>query len=311
MFQKMLRMVSAIAIIALLVTPLAVFAHGGITAGDYEIEYGWVNEPVYAGETNAIEFNVTAGEHHDDEEDEDHTAEATIAIIAPADGDTIQGDSADITVAADGLDEHAAEEMHYHLYVDERVVTMAPVSQTTLKLIGLSNGSHTLKVSLAGADHAETGEPTSIVITVEGSSATGDVSVAEVEPIAGDHSSEALDVDVSGIKVELVYAGQTTELALEPAEGGEPGQFVAPFTPERAGQYMLRITGTLNGSLGSAEVNAEVEPEEVAPNPSASSESTATTESGGLNSTAIAVIAGVGVLLVVAIVGAVVVSRRK
>jgi hypothetical protein len=192
---------------------------------------------------------------------------------------------------------------------------MAPLTQSTLTVTGLSNGAHTLKVSLAGSDHAETGEPDSIGITVEGSEATGDVSVAEVEPMAGEeehgHKEEALDVDVSGLKLELVYAGQTTSLTLEPAEGGEPGQYVASFTPERAGQYTLHITGTLNGSLGSAEVDAEVEPEEVEPNPNAPADSTTTTESGGLNSTAIAVIVGVGVLLVAAVIGAVVISRRK
>jgi hypothetical protein len=309
MFQKTLRAASLLVILALLITPLAVLAHSEITAGDYTIEYGWVNEPVYAGETNAIEFNVSAGEHHD-EEGEDHAAEGAIAISAPADGGTIQGESTDVTVAVEGLDEHAMEEMHYHLYVDERVITMAPISQSTLTVTGLSNGSHTIKASLAGADHAETGEPASIVVTVEGSSATGDVSVTNVEPIEGEHEAAGVNVDVSGIKLEMVYAGQTTALTLKPVEGGEPGQYTADFTPERAGQYTLRLTGTLNGDMGAAEVNAEVEPEEVEPNPSAPAEST-TAESGALNTTGIVVIAVVGVLLVAAIIGAVVISRRK
>jgi hypothetical protein len=47
-------------ITALLNVQLA-FAHEGITAGNYEIEVGWVTEPPVAGQQNAIVVNVSDG----------------------------------------------------------------------------------------------------------------------------------------------------------------------------------------------------------------------------------------------------------
>jgi hypothetical protein len=62
-----------------------------------------------------------------------------------------------------------------------------------------------------------------------------------------------------------VYGGQIETLMLEPVSGGEPGQYKADFTPARPGQYTLKITGHLAGSLGDTAVDVEVEPEEVFP----------------------------------------------
>lgn len=310
MSRNAFRAASGLAIILLLVTPLAVFAHAEITAGDYTIEYGWVTEPVIAGQENAIVINVSTAEHsHDEEGGEAHTDEsmaAAISITAPADGSTVQGDQVEVTVAIEGLDEQA--DSHYHLYVDDKMLIMAPIDQPTIIVTNLSNGPHTIKAALASLDHAESGQAATATITVEGSSASGEPSISMLEPDDHGHGEEVA-IDVSGLKLEMVYAGETTVLILQPAEGGVPGQFVAPFTPERAGQYTLRITGTLKGEAGETEVNAEVQPEEATPDPNATTATPA--QSGGMNTTTLVIIAVVGVLLVAAIIGAVVISRKK
>jgi hypothetical protein len=121
--------------------------------------------------------------------------------------------------------------------------------------------------------------------------------------------SEEMNIDVSGLKLELVYGGQSTALTLQPAEGGLAGQYVAPFTPERAGQYTLRITGTLKGEAGDTEVNEEVQPEEVTPNPNTSTSTE--TQTGGLDTTTIVVIVVIAGLLIAAVIGAFMLTRRK
>lgn len=305
MSRNAFRAASLLAIFILLLTPLAVFAHEEINAGDYTIEYGWVNEPVVAGQENAIVFNVSAAaaDHGHTEESGDAMAMTpTISITSPTDGSTVQGDQVDVTIAIEGMDEHA--DGHYHLYVDDKMLIMAPISQPTITVTNLSNGAHTIKAALASLEHAESGEPAVATITVEGSSATGDPSVGNM----AEHSEE-MNIDVSGLKLEMVYAGETAALTLQPAEGGMAGQYVAPFTPERAGQYTLRITGTLKGDAGETEVNEEVQPEEVTPNPNTSTSTQ--TQSGGLDTTTILIVVVVGVLLIAAVVGAFVMMRRK
>jgi hypothetical protein len=67
--------------------------------------------------------------------------------------------------------------------------------------------------------------------------------------------------DVSSLTVTISYGGQSKELTLQPLGEDTPGQFVAPILPIVAGQYTL----ILGGKLGDTAVDAQVEPEEVAP----------------------------------------------
>src|SRR5215210_4271963 len=48
-----------LALIALLFNSRSALAHESITVGDYEIMYGWVNEPAIAGHLNGVEIFVT------------------------------------------------------------------------------------------------------------------------------------------------------------------------------------------------------------------------------------------------------------
>jgi len=67
--------------------------------------------------------------------------------------------------------------------------------------------------------------------------------------------------DISSLTVRISYGGQNRELAVEALGEDNPGQFVAPILPTIPGQYTL----TFGGQLGDTPVDAEVEPEEVAP----------------------------------------------
>ena len=71
MNKNKLWIASLISMIALTLSFQRALAHESVTAGDYEIEVGWLNEPPIAGQMNAIAVNVTntAGEDEQPVED--------------------------------------------------------------------------------------------------------------------------------------------------------------------------------------------------------------------------------------------------
>lgn len=54
MNKKLVILAGLVTLIALLLSFQVVLAHESITVGDYELEIGWVSEPVIAGQQNAI-----------------------------------------------------------------------------------------------------------------------------------------------------------------------------------------------------------------------------------------------------------------
>lgn len=123
--------------------------------------------------------------------------------------------------------------------------------------------------------------------------AAGTANAFELTLTKGEHGHEEGEevehghdeIDVSGLKVEVAYGGETTALTLKPAT--EAGQFTADFTPARPGKYTLKFSGVLGGE----EVSAEVEPEEVEPSGRIAS------NSGGNIRVLVALIAGTAVAI--------------
>ena len=58
MQKKLLVCAFLLALMALLLNSQAAFAHESITVGNYEIVYGWMNEPPIAGQLNGVEIFV-------------------------------------------------------------------------------------------------------------------------------------------------------------------------------------------------------------------------------------------------------------
>lgn len=58
MNPKNLWTASLITLIALTLNFQLALAHESVTVGDYQIEYGWLDEPVIVGQQNAIIVNV-------------------------------------------------------------------------------------------------------------------------------------------------------------------------------------------------------------------------------------------------------------
>lgn len=71
MSKKSLLVASLLVLLALALNFQSAVAHEGITVDDYEIVYGWVNEPPIAGQLNGVEIfvnDISSGEQQPVEE---------------------------------------------------------------------------------------------------------------------------------------------------------------------------------------------------------------------------------------------------
>jgi hypothetical protein len=59
MRRTFVRAVGALLLLASLLAPLVASAHQTVTDQGYDIEYGWVNEPVIINQPNAVVINIT------------------------------------------------------------------------------------------------------------------------------------------------------------------------------------------------------------------------------------------------------------
>jgi hypothetical protein len=74
MNKSKLWMAGLISVIALTLSFQLALAHESVTAGDYEIEVGWLNEPPIVGEKNAITLHVLDASGGDETPVEDITS---------------------------------------------------------------------------------------------------------------------------------------------------------------------------------------------------------------------------------------------
>src|ERR1700687_5514785 len=74
------------------------------------------------------------------------------------------------------------------------------------------------------------------------------------------HRAAPENIDVSGLRIEAVYGGESKTLNLQPLGENTPGRFVAALLPTRLGQITIR----LSGKIGKTDIKTvEVQPEEV------------------------------------------------
>jgi hypothetical protein len=76
MRRVLLRAFGAFLLLAMLLVPLVASAHQTVTDAGYDIEYGWVNEPVIINQPNAVVINITK-----------HSDTTTDTTTTPADVD--------------------------------------------------------------------------------------------------------------------------------------------------------------------------------------------------------------------------------
>jgi hypothetical protein len=119
----------------------------------------------------------------------------------------------------------------------------------------------------------------------------------------------AADVDVSNLKIEVTYGGETKALTLQPLGEDTPGQFIAPLTPTRAGQFTVRLSGKIDQTdITPVEVQPEeVQTADIVAFPKAAEES----DSEGLGLAGWLGIGGIVLGLAGVILGGLALARRK
>ncbi len=113
------------------------------------------------------EHEMEEGEHEHSEERIANPDGAAISITSPADDATFaEGDEIIIEVQVDNF-ALGEDGNHWHVYVDGTSWGMVMGSNTSQALNGVEAGEHVVEVYLAGGDHIEFEEGSSIHITVK------------------------------------------------------------------------------------------------------------------------------------------------
>src|SRR5690242_3054682 len=87
MNKRLFLSAGLLALIALLLNFQFVFAHESITVGNYEIVYGWVNEPAIAGQMNGVEIFVNNTSGSEEQPVEEHVVH-TLTVELTYGGET-------------------------------------------------------------------------------------------------------------------------------------------------------------------------------------------------------------------------------
>ncbi len=234
--------------------PGLVFAHEGRMVHGYEFDVGFLEEPAYEGQPNAVFVSVvrTSGPGHSAKSGDPQAASsghAELFTSTPID----PGDHYELTISDDfrGL----AIPWHSHLN---------PKLSGTLQ-ISSDGAAGRVEIELR-PDHAM---PSDIhvalgatVIWKNASGALQTVTSGRHDDSSGEdhaHESDADSHTAGGVEgladtltVEVIHngSGARTQMKLHPIKG-DSGRYIAPFIPTAPGQYQFRFVGT----VGSAEMD--------------------------------------------------------
>jgi hypothetical protein len=135
--------------------------------------------------------------------------------------------------------------MNKRLFIGAGLLTIVALLmnfQLALAHESITVGEYTLEIGWLG-EPPIVGQQNAIVVNVS--------TTSDEQPVE----------DVSDLTVTVSYGGQDKTLTLQPLGEDTPGQFVAPILPTVAGQYTIKLGGT----LGDTAVETQVDPEEVQP----------------------------------------------
>ena len=260
----MTRSLIAILIVAALavMAATAAFAHDDEELGGNKIVVGFLNEPAYEGEMNAVSIRVTKGATGEDEEssgmagmdmstDSSHDRDVVASEVpidvslmteVEDDGGVNLHIMADDWTWSTGGANYVPGEGHAHIYVDGELLRM--VYEPVNHLSGLAPGERHIRVALSANNHASLtykGEPVeaTAMVTVPGSGGMAmeaDASAAGIEGL-----QNTLLVEVTHVPSNV-----SKTMNLRPVSD-DPGHYVADLIPTSPGHYRFRFFGTIEG----------------------------------------------------------------
>ena len=195
----MTRSLIAILVVAALVAVVSmaagtVLAHDDEEVGGNKIVVGFLHEPAYEGQMNAVSIRVTrggAGGHEEssgmaDMSHDTDTVESEVPIDVSLMTDVDDHGGVDVHIMADGWTwstggaDYVQGEGHAHIYVDGELFKM--VYEPDNHLEGIAPGERQIRVALSANNHASltyNGEPieATAMVTVPGSGGEGTTSL--------------------------------------------------------------------------------------------------------------------------------------
>ena len=239
----------------------AAFAHDDEELGGNKIVVGFLNEPAYEGERNAVSIRVTKGSAGGYEE-----SSSMAGMAMGADPDVVESEvpidvslvteveddgGVNVHIMADdwtwstGGANYVQGEGHAHIYVDGELLRM--VYEPVNHLSGLAPGERQIRVALSTNNHANltyNGAPIEATATVTVPGSGG------MEEEGGHHEAQVVGVEglhnTLLVEVTHVPSNVSKTMKLRPAYD-DPGHYVADLIPTSPGQYRFRFFGTIEG----------------------------------------------------------------
>ncbi len=269
----MTKTLIAILIVAALAATAATaaFAHDEEELEGNKIVVGFLNEPAYEGEMNAVSVRVTrggAGGHEESSEmagmdmsaDPSHDMDAVesgVPIDVSLMTEVEEDGGVNVHIMTDGWTwstggaSHVDGEGHAHIYVDGELFRM--VYEPVNHLSGLAPGERQIRVALSANNHADLtydGEPieATAMVTVPGSDGMAMGTGMAMEMDHGDASSVGIEGLHNTLLVEVTHVplDVSKTMNLRPAYN-DPGHYVADLIPTSPGHYRFRLFGTIEG----------------------------------------------------------------
>ncbi len=264
MSKILIAMISAAALAS---TSAAAFAHEDREYGDYQLVVGFMQEPAYEGEKNAVSIRVTKEKEegsraadmgmgsHDSASHAPVESETPVSARISAELET--GGGVNVHIMTEGWSwspqgvnlPHKPGEGHAHIYVDGEKV--GRVYAPYYHLAGLQPGERHIRVALNTNDHNEltvNGEIVEATATVRipdtGADDTGMggmESRAEPEAVGVEGLQDTLRVEVTHVP-----SGVSMVMNLR-SVFEDPGHYAADLIPTSPGHYRMRVFGTVEG----------------------------------------------------------------
>ena len=258
--RRFLAIIAALALAALAYS--SAMAHGDADVAGYKITVGFLNEPAYEGEMNAVSVRVVKPMSESESADAGHadhdhsaaaahsheeTLESEVPIAVSVSAEVADGGGVAVNISADNW-RWAPESVdgprepgagHAHIYVDG--VKIGRVYGPGYDLVGLEPGERHIRVTLNSNDHkllAVNGEPVeaSATVTIPGMAASAGRRMAGIEGL-----ESTLKADITHVASETTRTLELTPLA------DDPGHYAASIIPTSQGHYRIRLYGEIEG----------------------------------------------------------------
>ena len=274
-------LIAFVGILTATFAPIA-FAHEGREVGDYNLVVGFLREPAYEGQLNAVSLVVTKppteapADDADAEPEDDHHAE-------PADNDH-HADDATNTEAVDvtvygaiftspqiGMKENFELEISDELGGIEIPYHVHPGDQEGVIVVSSMKADHGLDRSIEIMDDHVVPDRLEVnigdtVVWVNQESHSAVVMSGTLSPVTTDMTTKMVDDALnvadepaaasdrvsglaSNLQVEIIHVSTNISRAFPLTElVDDPGHYVAEFVPTAPGDYRVRFFGSIEGN---------------------------------------------------------------